>query len=54
VSLWQNFDELPEHAQWSGLRSIIQVKSYRHVFKNGYLLVKKQQLDTISALLMNQ
>jgi predicted transposase YbfD/YdcC len=41
VSLWQNVDELPEQAQWSGLRSIIQVKSYRHVYKNGYLLLKK-------------
>jgi predicted transposase YbfD/YdcC len=41
VSLWQSVDELREQAQWSGLRSIIQVKSYRHVFKNGYLLLKK-------------
>lgn len=41
VSLWQTLDELPQKTQWAGLTSIIRVTSYRHLLKNGYILIKK-------------
>jgi len=41
VRLWKTFDTLPHVEEWEGLRSIIQVKSYRHIFKGKYLLVSK-------------
>jgi hypothetical protein len=36
----QDLDELPEKELWIGLKSIIQVKTYRYVFKNGYLIFR--------------
>lgn len=39
VSLWQSLETLPKAEEWSGLRSIIRVTSYRHIFKGEYLLI---------------
>ena len=41
MSLWKTLDELPQKAQWSGLRCIIRVISYRHQLKDGYILISQ-------------
>lgn len=41
MRLWKTFDTLPQLEEWEGLRSIIQVTSYRHSFKGKYLLVSR-------------
>ena len=41
VSLCRNLDWFPQSHQWSGLKTIIKVTSYRHIFKGQYLLVKE-------------
>jgi len=44
VSLWKTWDGLPGAEEWSGLRSIIRVKSYRHILKGQYILIKKPEI----------
>ena len=34
-------DDLPQVEEWAGLRSIIQVTSYRHLLKGNYLFIEK-------------
>lgn len=41
--MWKNLEELPEVTEWAGLRSIIQVTSYRHILKGPNILIKKSQ-----------
>ena len=40
VSLCRNLDLFPQAHQWSGLKTIIKVTSYRHIFEGQYLLIK--------------
>ena len=40
VSLCRNLDLFSQARQWSGLKTIIKVTSYRHIFKGQYLLIK--------------
>ena len=40
VSLCRNLDLFPQAPQWSGLKTILKVTSYRHIFKGQYLLIK--------------
>jgi hypothetical protein len=46
----QDLDELPEKELWIGLKSIIQVKTYRYVFKNGYLILNKPRIPKIAVV----
>lgn len=41
VSLCRNLNLFPQAHQWSGLKTIIKVTSYRHLFKGQYLLIKE-------------
>ena len=41
VSLCRNLDLFPQASQWSGLKTIIKVTSYRHIFKGRYLFIKE-------------
>ena len=41
VSLCRTLDWFPQASQWSGLRTIIKVTSYRHLFKGQYLFIKE-------------
>ena len=41
VSLCRNLDLFPQAHQWSGLKTIIKVTSYRHLFKGPYLFIKE-------------
>jgi hypothetical protein len=41
VALCQDIDSLPNADQWSGLKTIIRVTSYRHILKGKYLFIKK-------------
>lgn len=41
VSLCRNIELFPQAHQWSGLKTVIKVTSYRHLFKGQYLLVKE-------------
>ena len=43
MSLCTQLDKLPEAEQWVGLRTVIKVKSYRHLFKNGYLMIRRSR-----------
>lgn len=40
VSLCRSLDLFPQAHQWSGLKTIIKVTSYRHILKGQYLLIK--------------
>lgn len=44
VSLWTTWAGLPGSEAWAGLRSIIRVKSYRHILKGQYILIKKPEI----------
>jgi len=41
ASLCRNLDLFPQAHQWSGLKTIIKVTSYRHIFKGQYLFIKE-------------
>ena len=41
VSLCRNLDLFPQARQWAGLKTIIKVTSYRHIFKGQYLHIKE-------------
>ena len=41
VRLCRNIDLFPQAHQWSGLKTIIKVTSYRHLLKGQYLLIKE-------------
>lgn len=41
VSLYRGIGSLPEADQWAGLKTIIRVTSYRHVFKGQYLWINE-------------
>ena len=41
VSLCHTVKSLPEAKEWAGLKTIIRVKSYRHILKGQYLFIKK-------------
>lgn len=41
VRLCRNIDLFPQAHQWPGLKTIIKVTSYRHLFKGQYLLIKQ-------------
>lgn len=41
ASLCRNLDLFPQAHQWSGLKTIIKVTSYRHIFKGQSLLIKE-------------
>ena len=41
VSLCRNLGLFPQVHQWPGLRTIIKVTSYRHLFRGQYLLIKE-------------
>ena len=41
VKLCRDIDSLPEVEQWAGLKTIIQVTSYRHIFKGPHLLISE-------------
>jgi hypothetical protein len=41
--VWKNLEDLPDASEWIGLRSIIQVISYRHILKGSNILIKKSQ-----------
>ena len=43
VSLWTGWEGLSESEEWSGLRSIIRVTSYRHPLKGDYIQIKKPE-----------
>ena len=43
VSLWTGWEGLSESEEWSGLRSIIRVTSYRHPLKGEYIQIKKPE-----------
>lgn len=43
VSLWRTWEALPEAEEWTGLRTIIRVQSYRHILKGQYILIKKPE-----------
>ena len=41
VCLCRNIASLPDADQWTGLKTIIKVTSYRHILKGQFLLVKE-------------
>ena len=41
VRLCRSIDLFPQVHQWSGLKTIIKVTSYRHILKGQYLLIKE-------------
>lgn len=41
VRLWRNIESLPYADQWPGLKTIIQVTSYRHILKGQSLFIKE-------------
>ena len=43
MSLWTGWEGLSESEEWSGLRSIIRVTSYRHPLKGDYIQIKKPE-----------
>ena len=43
MSLWTGWEGLSESEEWSGLRSIIRVTSYRHPLKGEYIQIKKPE-----------
>ena len=40
VRLCRNIESLPDVRQWAGLKSIIQVTSYRHILNGQHILIK--------------
>jgi len=40
VRLCRDIESLPDADQWAGLKTIIQVTSYRHILKAQYLFIK--------------
>ena len=41
VRLCRDIESLPNADQWAGLKTIIQVTSYRHILKGQHILIKK-------------
>lgn len=41
VSLCHNIKSLPNANEWTGLKTIIRVMTYRHILKGHYLFIKK-------------
>ena len=43
VSRWQDLESVTAAADWPGLKTIIRVTSYRHLYKGHHLLIQKPQ-----------
>lgn len=41
VGLWQSLEGLPKVEEWAGIKSIIRVISYRHLWKGKELIIHK-------------
>jgi predicted transposase YbfD/YdcC len=44
VRLWHPPADLPGLDEWAGLKTIIQVKRYRHLIKGEYLIISKPEI----------